>query len=164
MSDATHRLVQGLVDASFAGEHAIKGKSELQKLYRLDAVRRGATRFESAVSRGLDAPKVPSAMPPAASRRPTVSYAPSRRATNITKLPEAGAQTGGQADVLQPPNEDWPRVAQVSLEVECFQTNSPPAPQTGRVWPSILWSPHRSRTNPVDRALPQLGVSPQLSV
>ena len=46
MSDATHRLVQGLVDASFAGEHAIKGKSELQKLYRLDAVRRGATRFE----------------------------------------------------------------------------------------------------------------------
>ena len=46
MSDATHRLVQGLVDASFAGEHAVKGKSELQKLYRLDAVRRGATRFE----------------------------------------------------------------------------------------------------------------------
>src|ERR1700722_16957006 len=26
MSDATHRLVQGLVDASFAGEHAVKGK------------------------------------------------------------------------------------------------------------------------------------------
>ena len=44
MSDATHRLVQGLVDASFAGEHAVKGKSELQKLYRLEAVRRGATR------------------------------------------------------------------------------------------------------------------------
>ncbi len=55
MSDATHRLVQGLVDASFAGEHAVKGKSELQKLYRLDAVRHGATRFESAVSRGLSA-------------------------------------------------------------------------------------------------------------
>ena len=33
MSDATHRLVQGLVDASFAGEHAVKGTSpELQKL------------------------------------------------------------------------------------------------------------------------------------
>jgi class 3 adenylate cyclase/tetratricopeptide (TPR) repeat protein len=55
MSDATHRLVQGLVDASFAGEHAVKGKSELQKLYRLDAVRRGATRFDSAVSMGLSA-------------------------------------------------------------------------------------------------------------
>ena len=55
MSDATHRLVQGLVDASFAGEHAVKGKAELQKLYRLDAVRRGATRFDSAVSMGLSA-------------------------------------------------------------------------------------------------------------
>ena len=55
MSDATHRLVQGLVEATFAGEHAVKGKSELQKLYRLDAIRHGATRFESAVSRGLSA-------------------------------------------------------------------------------------------------------------
>lgn len=53
MSEATHRLLQGLVDASFAGEHRIEGKSEPQKAYRLDAVRRGATRFEAAVSRGL---------------------------------------------------------------------------------------------------------------
>ena len=53
MSEATQRLVQGLVDASFAGEHAIKGKSEPQKVYRLEGVRRGATRFEAAVSRGL---------------------------------------------------------------------------------------------------------------
>jgi class 3 adenylate cyclase len=53
MSDATHRLVQGFVEASFAGEHTIKGKSEAQKAYRLDAVRAGATRFEAAVSRGL---------------------------------------------------------------------------------------------------------------
>ena len=37
MSEATHRLVQGMVDASFAGEHTIKGKSEPQKVYRLDA-------------------------------------------------------------------------------------------------------------------------------
>ena len=36
MSEATHRLVQGMVEASFAGEHQIKGKSELQKVYRLD--------------------------------------------------------------------------------------------------------------------------------
>jgi class 3 adenylate cyclase len=55
MSEATHRLVQGLVDGSFAGEHTIKGKSEPQKVYRLVAVRHGAARFEAAVSRGLSA-------------------------------------------------------------------------------------------------------------
>jgi class 3 adenylate cyclase len=55
MSDATHRLVQGMVDATFAGEHTVKGKSEPQKAYRLDAVRHGATRFEAAISRGLSA-------------------------------------------------------------------------------------------------------------
>jgi class 3 adenylate cyclase len=53
MSEATYHLVQGLVDVSFAGEHVVKGKAEPQKVYRLDAVRRGATRFEAAVSRGL---------------------------------------------------------------------------------------------------------------
>jgi class 3 adenylate cyclase len=55
MSEATHRLVQGMVDATFVGEHAIKGKSEPQKAYRLDAIRHGATRFEAAISRGLSA-------------------------------------------------------------------------------------------------------------
>jgi hypothetical protein len=45
--------VQGMVEASFAGEHAIKGKTETQKVYRLDAVRPGVTRFEIAISRGL---------------------------------------------------------------------------------------------------------------
>ena len=53
MSEATHRMVQGMVEATFAGEHQIKGKAEPQKIYRLDAVRHGATRFEAAVSRGL---------------------------------------------------------------------------------------------------------------
>jgi class 3 adenylate cyclase len=53
VSDATYRLVQGLVDATFTGEHTVKGKSDRQKVYRLDAARRGATRFETAVSRGL---------------------------------------------------------------------------------------------------------------
>jgi class 3 adenylate cyclase len=53
MSEATHRLLQGLVDASFAGEHIIKGKSEPQKAYRLDSIRQGATRFEAAIGRGL---------------------------------------------------------------------------------------------------------------
>ena len=53
MSEATHRLVQGMVEASFAGEQSIKGKSEPQKVFRLDGIRHGATRFEAAVSRGL---------------------------------------------------------------------------------------------------------------
>jgi class 3 adenylate cyclase len=55
ISDATHRSVQGMVDASFAGDHQVKGKSEPQKVYRLDAVRYGTTRFEATVSRGLGA-------------------------------------------------------------------------------------------------------------
>ena len=53
MSDATYRLVQGLVDATFTGEHTVKGKSARQKVHRLDAVRQSAARFESALSRGL---------------------------------------------------------------------------------------------------------------
>jgi class 3 adenylate cyclase len=55
MSEAMHRLVQGMVDASFSGDHQIKGKAELQKTYRLNSIREGATRFEAAVSRGLSA-------------------------------------------------------------------------------------------------------------
>jgi hypothetical protein len=55
LSEATHRMVQGMVDASFAGKHVIKGKSEPQKVYRLDGVRAGATRFDAAVTRGLSA-------------------------------------------------------------------------------------------------------------
>ena len=55
LSEATQRLVQGLVDTTFAGEHAIKGKAEPQKVYRLEAIRQGATRFEAAVGRGLSA-------------------------------------------------------------------------------------------------------------
>jgi class 3 adenylate cyclase len=53
LSEATHRLVQGMVEASFAGEHQIKGKSEPQNVYQLDGIRAGATRFKAAVSRGL---------------------------------------------------------------------------------------------------------------
>ena len=55
MSEATQRAVQGMVEASFAGEHAIKGKSEPQKVWRLDGLREGATRFGASVSRGLSA-------------------------------------------------------------------------------------------------------------
>jgi class 3 adenylate cyclase/tetratricopeptide (TPR) repeat protein len=55
MSDATYRSAQGMIDASFAGEHNIKGKTELQKVYRLDGIRHGTARFEAALSRGLSA-------------------------------------------------------------------------------------------------------------
>jgi class 3 adenylate cyclase len=53
MSEATYRLLQGRVEATFAGEQEIKGKSKPQKVYRLEAIRHGAARFEAAVSRGL---------------------------------------------------------------------------------------------------------------
>ena len=53
MSEAMHRLVHGLVEASFVGAHQFKGKVELQMLYRLDSIRHGATRFGAAVGRGL---------------------------------------------------------------------------------------------------------------
>jgi len=53
MSEATHYLVEGMVDATFSGEHPIKGKAEAQKVYRLNAIRHGVSRFDAAVSRGL---------------------------------------------------------------------------------------------------------------
>jgi class 3 adenylate cyclase len=53
LSEAAHRQVQGMVDAVFAGEHQIKGKTDRQKVYRLHAVREGAARFDAALSRGL---------------------------------------------------------------------------------------------------------------
>ncbi len=53
MSEATHRLIQGMINATFSGDHQIKGKAAPQKTYRLNSIRQGATRFEAAVSRGL---------------------------------------------------------------------------------------------------------------
>jgi len=55
LSEPTRRLVQGLVETTFAGAHPIKGKAEPQKVWRLDCIREGATRFEAAVERGLGA-------------------------------------------------------------------------------------------------------------
>jgi class 3 adenylate cyclase len=53
LSEAMHRLVDGLVETTFVGAHAIKGKAQLQRVYRLDAMLKDATRFEAAVGRGL---------------------------------------------------------------------------------------------------------------
>jgi predicted ATPase len=55
LSEATQRLVEGMVDSHFAGEHKVKGKTQLQRVFRLEAVRKRAMRFEAAVSRGLSA-------------------------------------------------------------------------------------------------------------
>ena len=55
LSEATQRLVEGLVETSFAGAHTIKGKTEPQNVYRLDGIRRWAARFDAALGRGLSA-------------------------------------------------------------------------------------------------------------
>jgi class 3 adenylate cyclase len=53
--DSTRRLVEWLVDVSFAGEHMIKGKTKPQKVWRLESVHKGRTRFDASVGRGLTA-------------------------------------------------------------------------------------------------------------
>ena len=55
MTESTYRSVQGMVEAVLTGVQQIKGKSEPQKVYRLDALRHGAARFDAALSRGLTA-------------------------------------------------------------------------------------------------------------
>jgi class 3 adenylate cyclase/tetratricopeptide (TPR) repeat protein len=55
ISEATHHVVQGLVDATFGGEYQVKGKTNPQRVYRLNAIREDATSFQAAVNRGLSA-------------------------------------------------------------------------------------------------------------
>jgi AAA ATPase domain/Adenylate and Guanylate cyclase catalytic domain len=55
LSEAANRLVQGLVASDFLGEYTVKGKSEPQRVYRLNGVAEGATRFVASVRRGLTA-------------------------------------------------------------------------------------------------------------
>jgi class 3 adenylate cyclase len=55
LTEATQRLVEGLVETTFTGAHALKGKAEPQNVYRLDGLRKGATRFDAALGRGLSA-------------------------------------------------------------------------------------------------------------
>ena len=55
MSEATHGLVEGYVEATFEGARAIKGKTEPQPVYRLDRLKGSLSRFELSVSRGLTA-------------------------------------------------------------------------------------------------------------
>ena len=51
--DATRRLVEFVVDLSFDGERHIKGVSKPQKLWQLQFIREGATRFDASLARGL---------------------------------------------------------------------------------------------------------------
>jgi class 3 adenylate cyclase/tetratricopeptide (TPR) repeat protein len=53
MSEALLRQVEGMVETQSAGLFRLKGKSELQPVYRLISVRDNATRFDAAVARGL---------------------------------------------------------------------------------------------------------------
>ena len=53
LSEAAYRLVEGLVQAAFAGAWAIRGKSEPQTVYELGSVKPDAVRFDAALSRGL---------------------------------------------------------------------------------------------------------------
>jgi len=53
ISAATQALVDGFVDCEFLGERTIKGKSEPQKLWRLDGIREGVTRFDISKGQGL---------------------------------------------------------------------------------------------------------------
>ena len=55
VTEATRRLIEGQAETAFVGDFNIKGKSEPQKVYRLDSARPGATRFETSVFRGLSA-------------------------------------------------------------------------------------------------------------
>jgi class 3 adenylate cyclase len=55
MSESAYRLVEGLVEAAFVGEHSIKGRAATEKVYRLSAIRASATRFDASLSRGLTA-------------------------------------------------------------------------------------------------------------
>ncbi len=50
---ATRRLVEWFVEASYDGERVIRGRSKPQKLWRLLSIRKGATRFDASVGRGL---------------------------------------------------------------------------------------------------------------
>jgi class 3 adenylate cyclase/tetratricopeptide (TPR) repeat protein len=55
LSEAAYRLVDGLVEATFAGEHPLKGRSTPERVYRLEAIRGKASRFDASLNRGLTA-------------------------------------------------------------------------------------------------------------
>jgi class 3 adenylate cyclase/tetratricopeptide (TPR) repeat protein len=55
LTEATHSLVQGLVDIRATSDHDVRGKAGPQRVYHLDGVRPGAAPFDRSLSRGLTA-------------------------------------------------------------------------------------------------------------
>jgi class 3 adenylate cyclase len=53
LSETAYHLVGGLVESHPAGDHSVKGKAERQRIYRLIGIRESATRFDTAITRGL---------------------------------------------------------------------------------------------------------------
>jgi hypothetical protein len=53
VSETTHRLVEGRVEAHCEGERWIRGKNRPQSIFQLQSIRAGAGRFEAALRRGL---------------------------------------------------------------------------------------------------------------
>ena len=53
LSEATNQLVEGMVETEFAGKKEVKGKLELQSVFRVKGIREGSARFDRAIRRGL---------------------------------------------------------------------------------------------------------------
>ncbi|MDP6812206.1 MAG: AAA family ATPase [Alphaproteobacteria bacterium] len=53
IGEATYQLVKDYVDAEFVGEHQVRGKSDAQRIWRVDALETGVRRFDASLRRGL---------------------------------------------------------------------------------------------------------------
>ena len=53
IGEATYQLVADFVVAEFSGEHKVKGKTEAQKIWRVDGLHSDTSRFDAALRRGL---------------------------------------------------------------------------------------------------------------
>jgi class 3 adenylate cyclase/tetratricopeptide (TPR) repeat protein len=53
LSEATHRLVDGMVESCFVSEQKIRGKIDPQRVFRLESLRHTVNRFDTALRRGL---------------------------------------------------------------------------------------------------------------
>ena len=55
INEDMHRLVEGRAECAFVGEIEVKGRSGVQRLYRLEAAPEPSTRFGASLRRGLTA-------------------------------------------------------------------------------------------------------------
>jgi class 3 adenylate cyclase/tetratricopeptide (TPR) repeat protein len=53
VGEATYRLVADFVESEFAGEHPVKGKTEPQSIWQVNALKAGVRRFDASLRRGL---------------------------------------------------------------------------------------------------------------